>query len=559
MDLNDINLFFAKIDALVGGSQWFVGLLLFTGLFFTIYLRFPQIRFFRHAIRVVSGKYDEHHHEGDTSHFQSLTAALSGTVGTGNIAGVALAVHLGGPAALFWMFMTAFLGMTTKMVEVTLSHKYREKTKDGSISGGPMYYMRDRLNMKWLAAIFAFATIFSSFGTGSLPQINSISNSMFSAFGIAHWITGAVLAVVLGFIIIGGIKRIVQVTEKLIPFMTIVFLVGALLVLSYNYENIIPSIVSIFTDVFNGTAATGGFLGAGFAWAFNRGVNRGLFSNEAGQGSAPIAHAAARTDEPVSEGMVAILEPFIDTVIICMLTGLVLLSSGVWQEKVDNRFQTADIVVLQGLYQESDMAHRQQVASFLKGEPGEVAGYTGPLEVIDGAIVSPVTLLHARSFGESVVVARHGVPFTGTIEVKNGKITSSQVFEGIVTLSGKSLLHSAPLTTVAFTRSWLGEYGKYIIPICLLLFAFSTAIAWYYYASRAIAYLWGTKYIVIFQIIYVVAFFVASFVDTTIVWTISGITVASMTLPNLFGILLLRKDMKKMLDEYIVKMNLKKR
>jgi AGCS family alanine or glycine:cation symporter len=300
--MQQLNDFLATIDSYIGGANWFIYLLLGTGAFFTIYLRFPQIRFFSHALRVVRGKYDKVTDVGDASHFQALATALSGTVGTGNIAGVAFAIHLGGPAALFWMMVTAFLGMTSKFVEVTLSHKYREKDEKGHIAGGPMYYMKNAMNAKWLAVIFAVATVLSSFGTGSLPQINSIANAMYSSFGLNHIITGLILSVILGFIIIGGIKRIVKVAEKLVPFMASLYFIGAVLVIIFNIENLLPSLKSIVVDIFTGTAATGGFLGATIAFAINRGVNRGLFSNEAGQGSAPIAHAAAKTDEPVSEG-----------------------------------------------------------------------------------------------------------------------------------------------------------------------------------------------------------------------------------------------------------------
>lgn len=293
------------IDASIGGSQWFVFLLLGTGLFFTVYLVFPQIRYFKYAIQIVKGKFDRADDKGDTSHFQALTTALSGTVGTGNIAGVAFALHLGGPAALFWMLVTALIGMTTKFVEVTLSHKYRERASDGSIAGGPMYYMKKRLKFsmpsgkvihfgKVLGVVFAVATVFSSFGTGCLPQINSISNSLWETFSVPHVYTGLVLSVFLAFVIVGGIKRIAKVTQMLVPLMAFVYFVGAILVIAYNYENIWPSIVAMVSDVFTGTAASGGFLGASVSFAFNRGVNRGLFSNEAGQGSAPIAHAAAR-------------------------------------------------------------------------------------------------------------------------------------------------------------------------------------------------------------------------------------------------------------------------
>ena len=527
------------IDSLLGGSQWFVFILLGTGLFFTIYLRFPQFRYFRYAFKIVRGKFDKADDKGDTSHFQALTTALSGTVGTGNIAGVALAIHLGGPAALFWMMVTALLGMTTKFVEVTLSHKYREVTTDGSVSGGPMYYMKNRLKLPWLAVIFAVATIFSSFGTGSLPQINSISNSAFTTFGINKIVTGAVLAVLLGFVIIGGIKRIAKVTSTLVPFMAIFYFIGALSVILCNYQNVIPSLVSIFKDVFSGTAAAGGFLGAGFAYAFNRGVNRGLFSNEAGQGSAPIAHAAARAHEPVSEGLVALLEPFIDTIIICFLTGLTLLSSGTWTEKIDNQFQQADMVILSGTYSDHNPADAHLLRLYLNHKK-DLVTFNGEMKVDRGKIISPVTIINSRSVAEDVTVSDGNDLFNGKIPVVNGKVQVS----GAVKFEGKSLIHSAPLTTVAFTRSWFGEWGKYIVTIGLLLFAFSTAISWSYYGDRAVTFLFGVKNVIYFRIIYVIGFFLAAFADTTIIWIFSGITIVFMTLPNLIGILFLSREVK---------------
>ena len=544
--MNAVNDFLAQIDSYIGGSTWFVFLLLGTGLFFTIYLKFPQFRYFKHALRIVSGKYDKKTDKGDATHFQALATALSGTVGTGNIAGVALAIHLGGPPALFWMVVTALLGMTTKFVEVTLSHKYREVAADGSFSGGPMYYMKNRLNMKWLAAIFAFATIISSFGTGNMPQINSISNSVFSTFGIEQWITGAVLALILGFVIIGGIKRIVKVTDKLVPAMAIIYIIGVLAVIFYNIENVVPSLEHMFAQAFTGTAATGGFLGATFAFAFNRGVNRGLFSNEAGQGSAPIAHAAAKAHEPVSEGMVAILEPFIDTVVICTLTGLALVSSGVWHEKHDNKFQFASMKILDKKYSEDNKQDVKELHEYALGKNETIHFYDGKLEVKEGKIQNDVSVWHARSLAEDVeVLSQDDAPYSGEIVVQNGDIKNQDL-----TFHGKSLLSSAPLTIEAFKRSYFGKYGEYIVTIGLLLFAFSTAIAWSYYGGRSVTYLWGVKYVIYYRILYVVGFFVASFVDTTIVWTFSGIAIAMMTLPNLFGILMLRKEMKSTVHQY---------
>lgn len=548
--MQELNNVLSLIDSYFGGAQWFVFLLLGTGLFFTFYLKFPQIRFFRHAFKVVSGKYDNKHDIGDTSHFQALSTALSGTVGTGNIAGVALAIHLGGPSALFWMLVTAFLGMTTKMVEVTLSHKYREQTEDGTISGGPMYYMKNRLHMPWLAALFAVATIFSSFGTGCLPQINSISNAMFSAFNVPLYITGVILSILLALIVIGGIKRIALVSERLVPFMAVIYFLGACSVLIANYQNIIPAISSVFGNIFSGTAATGGFLGATIVWAFNRGVNRGLFSNEAGQGSAPIAHAAAKTEEPVSEGMVALLEPFIDTIVICSLTGLVLLSSGAWMEKYDNKFQQADTVVLAGQYDENVKNDKIAVSAHVMGQQS-LPLFTGELQVKEGEIENKdVTLLHARSFAENVRVMDQKKPFSGMIRVTGGRLELPVVKDNQVYLTGKSLLHSAPLSTEAFKKGLLGDWGQYIIPLSLLLFAFTTAVAWAYYGGRAVTYLWGSKYVKFYHIIYVAGFFLASFTDTTIVWAFSGVTVALMTLPNLIGILLLHKEVKSSVTDY---------
>jgi len=557
--VQQLNEFLTLLDNHIGGSQWFAFLLLGTGLFFTLYLRFPQIRFFRHALKIVRGTFDRRGDEGDTSHFQALSTALSGTVGTGNIAGVAYAIFLGGPAALFWMLVTAMLGMTTKFVEVTLSHKYRVKTQDGTMAGGPMFYMSQRLtnyrlfhkiklgvSAKVMAVIFAFCTVLSSFGTGSLPQINSIAGSIYTTFNIEYWITGLVLSILLGLVIIGGIKRIAKVTSRLVPTMALIYFIGALLVIIYNYENIVPSFISIFEDLFTGTAAVGGFLGANFAYAFNRGVNRGLFSNEAGQGSAPIAHASARAHEPVSEGMVAILEPFIDTIIICSLTGLVILSSGAWTQKYENTFQVTDMIVLKEVYREKVEKDKIAVFQHITGKK-TLPVYQGIINVEAGRIVSPITLIHARSFSEGVGVYKDGEAYTGSVEVDNGVINDEL---GTLKFEGKSLIHSAPLTTEAFTNSYLGEYGKYIVSIGILLFAFSTAISWSYYGDRAITFLFGSKYVIFYHLIYVIAFFIASFTDTVIIWTFSGIAIALMTIPNLFGILLLHREMKNTVAEY---------
>jgi AGCS family alanine or glycine:cation symporter len=555
--MHGLNDFLVKLDGYLGGHLWFMVLLIGTGLFFTLYLGFPQIRYFRHAIRITRGKYDHSHDVGDTSHFQSLSTALSGTVGTGNIAGVALAIHLGGPAALFWMLLTAAIGMCTKMVEVSLSHKYRDVLPDGSVSGGPMYYMKKRLNIKTrngkviktglvMGAFFACATILCSFGTGSLPQINSISNSVFTTFGLRHIITGAILAILLALVIIGGIKRIARVTSVLVPFMALLYLGGAIVVIFSHTENIIPSFVSIFADAFTGSAAAGGFFGAAFAFAMNRGVNRGLFSNESGQGSAPIAHSAARAPEPVSEGMVALLEPFIDTICICTLTGLVVLASGAWNTKTENQFQATDMQILKGIYDDSRPADVERLRKHLSGEQ-LLDLYNGKLEIVNGKIKTPdVSVIHARSLAENVRFMSGKEPFTGELDVTDGKLQDMSS----VTVTGESLIHSAPLTTFAFSRSIMGDFGPYIVTFSLLLFAFSTAISWSYYGDRAVTYLFGTRYVIYYRLIFVAAFFVASFTDTTIIWSLSYIAIVLMAVPNLLGILILRKEVRQNVKEY---------
>jgi len=546
--LDTINNFFLWLDQYLGSASYFPLLLIGVGLFFTFYLNFPQLRYFKHAFRITRGEFDKKTDEGDTSHFQALTTALSGTVGTGNIGGVGLAIAVGGPAALFWMWATAFTGMTTKFVEVTLSHKYRVKAEDGTISGGPMYYMERKLGYKWLAVLFAIGIVISSFGTGNMPQINNIASGINETFHIDKWVTGFVLAILLAMVIIGGIKRIAKVTAAVVPFMAIFYVIGAFAVILANYENILPSFGMIFHDVFSGTAASGGFLGASVAFAWNKGVGRGLFSNEAGQGSAPIAHAAAKAHEPVSEGMVSILEPFIDTIIICTLTGLVILSSGVWTHKYENNFERADMQILTGDLKESNKENVHEVYSHFNKLPSKVAFYNGIISVKDGRSVnSGFSIFNARSFAEDVEYLRNDKPFNGELNVKDGQITDNDVV-----VKGKSLLHSVRLTTKAFMQGYFGDWGQYIVTIGLLLFAFSTAIAWSYYGDRAITYLLGSKAVLPYRFLYVIGFFVASFADTKMIWNIAAVSIAMSTLPNLIGILLLHKDMKQTVKDYWV-------
>jgi len=542
-----VNDFLIYLDGFLGSAVWFPTLLLFTGMFFTLYLGFPQIRYFRHAVSATAGKFDKEGAKGETTHFQALSTALSGTIGTGNIGGVALALHLGGPAALFWMWMTAFFGMTSKFVEVTLSHKYRSVSDDGTVSGGPMYYMERGLNAKWLAVIFAFATVLSSFGTGNLPQINAIASGLETTFNLEPLITACVLSVLLALVIIGGITRIARVAAAIVPTMAIIYLIGAFAVIIPNLSNVTPSFLAIFSDAFTGSAATGGFLGATFAYAFDRGVNRGLYSNEAGQGSAPIAHAAARTDEPAEEGMVSILEPFIDTIIVCTITGLVILSSGVWIEKFDNEFQRADMIFVEGVYAEVNDGDERKLFAYLNGNESSVVSFNGSINVIEGRAQDQnmFTLINSRSIAENIVFSDMEGVFTGSIEVVDGSLVDQSI-----SVRGESLLHSVPLTTRAFTKGLFGEYGQYIVSVGLVLFAFSTVIAWSYYGDRAMTYLFGSRSVLPYRVFFVIGFFYAALADTTLIWNISLITIVFMTVPNLLGILCMHKEVKKTINDY---------
>ena len=554
--MDTVGRFLDVLDGHLGAAVWFPYVLLGVGVFFTIYLGVPQVRYFARAWGVLFGRHGHADAEGDTSHFQALSTALSGTVGTGNLGGVALAIFLGGPAALFWMWATAFVGMTTKFVEVTISHKYRVKDDQGRIAGGPMYFMERGLpplrlgGRAWrfgpgLAVFFAVATVLSAIGSGNMPQSNNMASGLLTSFGIPMWVSGLVLASLLFLVIVGGITRIAAVAGTVVPLMGVLYAFGALAVLVSNHEAVLPSFLAVFRDAFTGSAASGGFLGAAFAYAFNRGVNRGLFSNEAGQGSAPIAHAAARADEPVSEGMVSILEPFIDTLVICSLTGLVILCSGVWTEKFETRFQSADTEFLAGVYTDTDPADVAVLFGHLNGIDEGIREASGSYRVEGGRLVgADITVLHNRSVGEDVRFEVDGEPYTGTVRIEDGRLETD------VTLRGRSLLHSVPLTAEAFKRSFLGEYGQYGVTLGLVLFAFTTAVAWSYYGDRAMTYLLGTWSLLPYRLVYVAAFFLATVMDTSLVWKLSAVTLALMALPNLLGIVLLRREMKEAIAAY---------
>lgn len=522
--------------------------LLGTGLFLTLRLMFVQLRYFSHGIAVTTGRYDDPNEPGDVSHFQALTTALSATVGVGNIAGVAIAVHWGGPGALFWMWMTAFLGMAVKYSEVTLALKYRHVETDtddlkawqGSVSGGPMYYIEKGLGKKWkpLAIFFACGLMLTSFLTGNAIQANTVSDLFNSEFGVPPFATGLVTSAFVAFIIFGGIKRIGKVTSILAPVMALLYIGGALTIIVMNYDQVLPAFASIFSEAFNPRGGVAGVGAGAFAMTALWGVKRGLFSNEAGQGSAPIAHSAAQTDEPVSEGVVALLEPFIDTLVICTMTGLVLITSGVWKDKHPSVLELSS----------GDISYRYLDDSgvVFEGDP------PASIDVVAG--VPSYSDQEYRFSWHEVAVDRfytdeaQSQPFQGVIDPAAARATASDGTEYAV-LYGDAVETSAPLTTIAFQK-YLGGFGGFIVILCVALFAVSTAISWSYYGDRCANYLFGAKAILIFKVVYIGFHFLGAILALNVIWNFGDVALSLVTLPNLLALLLLSGTVAKLTNSY---------
>ena len=309
-------------------------LLIVVGVFLSIRTGFFQFRKFGYVLKNTVGmmfnKKLHHRDAGSVSPFQAVTTALAGTIGTGSIAGVATALVLGGPGAVFWMWISALSGMVTKYSEIVLALKFREKDKHGAFRGGPMYYIKNGLGIKWLAILFAVFAMIACIGTGNTTQSNSISGVINSNFNVAPWITGVILTVIVGFVIIGGVKRIATVNEKLVPIMAVFFILASVVALAFNANKIPNAFALIFNEAFNFKSAFGGVAGYGILSAMRYGVGRGVFSNEAGLGSAPIAHSASSTEDPVKQGLWGVFEVFITTIIICTMSAIVVLTSDIY-------------------------------------------------------------------------------------------------------------------------------------------------------------------------------------------------------------------------------------
>jgi AGCS family alanine or glycine:cation symporter len=535
----------------VGGGEipWVAVALLGTGIFLTIRLGFLQLRKLGHGFAVTSGKYDDPDEPGDVSHFQALTTALSATVGIGNIAGVALAIHWGGPGALFWMWVTAGLGMATKYSEVTLAQHYRQVDKDtdpykweGSVSGGPMYYIQRGLGDKWqpLAAFFALMLGTTAFLTGNAIQANTVADTLNTTFGFPVWITGMITASIVAMVIIGGITRIGRVTGILAPLMAAIYVTGALIIIAMNLGEVIPTFGLIFKEAFNPTAGVAGTGVGVFMLTMVWGVKRGLFSNEAGQGSAPIAHAAAKTDEPVSEGVVALVEPFIDTIVICTMTGLVIIMTGVWQERVPTEIDLTG----------GDLSY---VSYELEGGHHEI---DDPAQIVlqDGRYVE-TSIGSARIAWHEVAVEpvftdeEQTMPFSGTVYPGEDRAVDSDGVEHAA-LYGGAVESGAPLTMLGFQAGLPGKFGQYIVVLSVFLFAISTAIAWSYYGDRCANYLFGHRAVLPYKFAFVTMHFVGAVLSLSVAWTLGDVFLGIVILPNLLALILLSPKVVELTKSY---------
>ncbi len=518
--------------------------LLGTGVFLTFRLGFLQVRKLLHGFAVASGRYDDPDDPGDVSHFQALTTALSATVGIGNIAGVAIAIHWGGPGALFWMWVTALLGMATKYTEVTLALRYRDVGEDrdphrweGSVSGGPMYTMERGLGWKPLAVFFAVALGLTSFLTGNAIQANTVADTMETFVGVPPWVTGLVTATVVAAVILGGISRIGRVTGIVAPLMAGIYVLGALAILALHMGDLPGALARILTEAFSPRAGVAGTGTGAFLLTMMWGVKRGLFSNEAGQGSAPIAHAAAKTEEPVSEGVVALVEPFIDTIVICTMTGLVVLVTGAWSARIPTE------IALDG----GDLGWVQEQAD------GRVEPVPAPAEV---------RVENGRVVGDSAKLAWHEVaveplyadaamsrPFTGRILPAEARAVADDG-TALGSLHGEAVENGAPLTMLAFERGLPGTWGRVIVVLSVFLFAISTAISWSYYGDRCAHYLFGPRAVLPYKIVYVIMHFVGAVLSLTVAWTLGDIFLGIVILPNLLSMILLSRQVADMTRSY---------
>ena len=486
-------------------ANWVLYIVLATGVLFTIWSRLGQGTALTHGWTVIRGQYDDPADPGAINHFQALSAALSATVGLGNIGGVALAIALGGPGAVFWMWVVGSVGMALKMTEVTLAMLYRNTDDPENPHGGPMWVAKQGISrlypkLGWLGSlvggIFCITLLISTITGGNMFQAWNVGEITQSYFGIPSVFTGIVLAILVGLVIIGGIKRIGNVAGHLVPVMMALYIIGGLYVLALNVGHLPRMFLLIFEGAFSPSEASGAFIGGTAGYAFLFGMKRALFSNEAGQGSSPIAHSAAKTDEPVREGIVAGLEPFIDTIIVCTFTAMVILSTGIW-----NRSPDATYAVLPEVVQVSDGVWTLETRK---------PPIMGKEQWMEGDPVYTIVYAHSnpnsgndrhRMDGRVHIVDGNPIIEWGTLE---SPIEPTLVDPGIY-----ANYVGATLTAKAFDTAAPG-LGKWLVTIAAWLFAVSTMISWSYYGEQGMVYLAGEKSVLPYKVVYCALIVVAT-------------------------------------------------
>lgn len=617
----------SKINGVINNFVWGVPMLILiisTGILMTVRTSFFQIVRARHIGNETFFAIFKKKNVTKTkdrkaiSQFQALTTALAATIGTGNIAGVATAITVGGPGAIFWMWVSAFFGMMTNYSENVLGIYYRRKNDKGEWSGGAMYYLKDGLGSRKgmknianvLAVLFAIFCVLASFGIGNMTQVNSIADAMRSNFGIPVLMTGIVLSIIAALVIVGGIKRIGSVTEKLVPFMALAYILGAIIIFISNYRQIPFVFGSIFKDAFNGAAIAGGAGGYVMKRAVTMGFKRGVFSNEAGLGSSVMVHSASDVKEPVIQGMWGIFEVFFDTIIVCTLTSFVLLSSsatapgqrevfdhlttkeqyfsiaGHIQDKkeiplIDKEYNYMMIETDEDgnakLYQEipqNEMTENKTTENIIteniiaenKIADNEIADN----EIADNEITENMSsggYVEVRAYGNTYYVkvkrqenaTENDYVYTNIMTVKanavrveNGKIQTDENGTIIVNSLTVSQINGVSLVSYAFSRRF-GDFAGKILAVAILLFAFSTVLGWSFYGTKAIEFLFGTKVTIVYKMIFVCFIVVGATLNLVLAWDIADTLNGLMAIPNLIAVLALSGTVVKITKNYALR------
>ncbi len=565
-----------SVNSAVNGVVWGIPMLVLiisTGIYMTVRTGFFQITKIKHWANETflaifkKRSVTKTKEKKAISQFQALSTALAATIGTGNIAGVATAIAVGGPGAVFWMWLSAFFGMMTNSSENVLGIFYRKKNDHGEWSGGAMYYINEGLKdrkgfrhiAKPLAVLFSIFCVLASFGIGNMTQVNSISSAVKSNFNIPTIVTGIALAVIAALVIVGGIKRIASVTEKLVPFMALFYIIGCLIIFFSNFHQIPYVFSSIFSNAFNFGAIAGGVGGYIIKRAVTMGFKRGVFSNEAGLGSSVMVHSASDVKEPVVQGMWGIFEVFFDTIIVCTLTSFVILSSPAESKTFNEAMQS---ISTEAQYFEIHTASDGSVVNLIDDNVNALYK-VAPANAAEGTYTEyaaktvygqdlTVKLLNAdAASGESDFTYANVMEIRG-VQGKNadGTLMTDENGNPVITSVKIAEVNGVPLVTYAFSLR-LGSLAGKILAVAILLFAFSTVLGWSFYGTKALEYLFGTKATIVYKVIFVLFVIVGCTMNLSLAWDIADTLNGLMAVPNLIGVLLLSATVIRITGNYV--------